>query len=883
MAAKPMTMQQLRDEFLGFFHERSHVIRPSSPLVLHDDPTSLFTSAGMQPYIGAFRGDEKPPAARAVSVQKCLRTGDIDDVGRFNRYHTFFEMLGNFSFGDYFKREAIEWAWEFITEVMQIPRERLWVTVFETDDEAEELWHKHIGVPMERLQRWGRSDNWWPKVRWEGPCGPCTEIHLDLGPEFGCEGGCEFGCECNRWLELWNLVFQQFTEADDGALTPLPAPGIDTGMGLERLGLVAQDKEWSMQTDELWHVLTRALDLINEDRDTPYTYGDDPKLDLALRVVADHIRGVAFVVADNVVPSNEGAGYVIRRLIRRAYRFGRQLGARGPFLHRALPAVTEAMGQAYPEIIQRQDYTAKVLQSEEERFDVTLEHGLALFEQIAEDLGKKGQTTIPGELAFKLNDTYGFPVEVTRELAAERGLQVDEKGFEESLQAQRERARGSARGLELAQDATIAAAAGVTTFTGYVSEDGTGTVSLIVKGGQMVDQATEGDEIGIVLDQTPFYAELGGQIGDSGVLVGEAFKFAVSKTLPLGDATLHVGTLTSGSVAAGDNVAACVDGERRWDIKRNHTATHLLQAALREVLGDHVAQSGSLVAPDRLRFDFSHHQALTAEQIRQVEDMVNGWITLDYSICAEEMPRADAEDRGAIALFGEKYDDIVRTVSVADISLELCGGTHCNRTGEIGILRILHEGSVAAGVRRVEAVTGRGAMAHFRRLQESLDKVAQALDCQTHEVAGRIEGLQNRISELQAAVKAARELSASANIDDLLTSAQDIAGVRLVAASVPGADHEGLSALADKITDKLESSVVVLGSAGEGNVSLVCKATASAVDKGAHAGSLVKAVAQACGGGGGGRPNFAKAGGKEPEKLDDALGVAVQTLTAQLS
>lgn len=877
-----MTIQQLRETFLGYFEDHGHQVRPSAPLVLHDDPTSLFTSAGVQPYMAAFRGLAPAPAPRATSCQKCLRTGDIDDVGRFNRYHTFFEMLGNFSFGDYFKQGAIDMAWEFITEVVKMPTEPLWITVFEDDDEAEELWHKRIGIPMERIRRFGHEDNWWPKVRWEGPCGPCSEIHVDLGPEFGCPGGCDFGCSCNRYLEVWNLVFQQFTQAEDLTLTPLPAPCIDTGMGLERLGLVMQGKQWSMETDELWHILTTALDIINEDRQTPYVYGQDPALDLGLRVVADHIRGVAFVIADNVVPSNEGAGYVIRRLIRRAYRFGRQLGARGPFLHRALPAVSQVMSTAYPELLAREDYAVKVLKGEEERFDATLEQGLALFEELAADLGKQGGTVIPGEQVFRLSDTYGFPVEVTRELAGERGLTVDEEGFAQAMAQQRQRSRGKAKGLELHEDSTLAVAAGQSAFTGYDQDSGEGIIRLIVREEREIEEAAAGDEVGIVLDTTPFYAEKGGQVGDSGVLETEDARFEVTDTVPLGSGVLHLGKLAKGTLRVGQAVRATVDTERRWDIRRNHTATHLLQAALRKVLGDHVAQSGSLVSPERLRFDFSHHEAVSAAALRQVEDLVNAWIMRDIEVCASEMALDDARKAGATALFGEKYGDVVRAVGVVEVSLELCGGTHCERTGQIGSFAVIHEGSVAAGIRRIEAVTGRGALSKARHTEDLLAQAASSLTCTPEEVPARLEGLHRRITELQAQLKAAREMSAGTNLDDLVAGAVEVGGLRLVAAAVPGADRDALAALADKIVEKLGEGVAILGAETEGKVSLVCKVADPLIKRGAHAGNLIKAVAQACGGGGGGRPNFAQAGGTQPDKLQEALGIAASTLEGML-
>jgi len=653
-------------------------------------------------------------------------------------------------------------------------------------------------------------------------------------------------------------------------------------MGLERLGLVVQGKEWSMETNELWHIMTTVQSIVNEDRDKPYTYGDDPRLDLALRVIADHVRGVATVIADNVVPSNEGAGYVVRRLIRRAYRFGRVLGAEGPFLYRVLPSVGEAIGQTYPEVLARQDYAMKAVHGEEERFDATLEQGLAMFEEIAEDLGKTGGTVIDGRRAFRLNDTYGFPVELTRELAQERGLSVDEEGYAQALAQQRERARGKARGLELSGDVTLAAAAGCTAFTGYDTDQATAKVTLIVKDGAQVDGAATGEEVGLVLDTTPFYAESGGQVGDTGLIESGVLRFEVQSTVALGTGALHVGKVISGAVSLGDEVNALVDVQRRWDIRRNHTATHLLQAALRKVLGDHVAQSGSAVQPDRLRFDFSHHEALTRDELAQVEEIVNFWVMADVPICATEMPLDEARNLGAMALFGEKYEDTVRVVRAEGVSLELCGGTHSESTGQIGFFRILHEGSVAAGIRRIEAVTGRGAVEHVRQTDQVLHHVAESLNCKPAEVVTRIEALHKRISELQADLKAARELSAATSVDDLVASAAEVGHCRLVTANIPGADRDALAALADKVVGALDGGVAMLGSVEDGKVVLVCKVGDAAVASGGHAGNLVKAVAGACGGGGGGRPNFAQAGGTQPDKLDSALAAAADVLRAQI-
>ena len=879
-----MTTQQLRDTFTAYFKNRGHLPRPSAPLVLKDDPSSFFTSAGMQPYLKAFRGDEAPPADRVVSIQKCCRTGDIENVGVFNRYHTFFEMLGNFSFGDYFKEGAIDFAWEFVTDVLKLDRASIWVTVFETDDEAEQLWHNRIGVPMDRIVRLGRRDNWWPQVRWEGPCGPCSEIHIDLGPEYGCPNGCDFGCDCDRYMELWNLVFQQYTEAVDGALTPLPAAGIDTGMGLERLSLLMQGVRYNMETDELRKIMDGAIGSIASTAAGAIpAYGSDKQSDIAYRVIADHLRSTAFLLADNVVPSNEGAGYVMRRFIRRAYRYGRGIGAQAPFLYKALPVVAQAMGAAYPELRGKEEFSAKIIEREERRFAETLEQGLALFEEIAEDLTKSEVTLIPGERVFKLSDTYGFPYELTVELARERGFTVDEAGFQAAMAAQRERSRGESVGLQLHAAATAAQTLPPTEFTGYMALSDEGQVTGVLVAGELADALGEGQEGGIVLDSSPFYAERGGQVGDAGLIEFPHGEFAVERAMPLGESILHLGKMTRGQVSLGDAATAHVDVPRRQSIRRNHTATHLLQAALRSTLGEHVSQSGSLVAPDRLRFDFSHHEAPSAEVLRQVEDIVNEWILADQEVISCEMPITEAREAGAIALFGEKYGDTVRTVQVPQVSFELCGGTHCERTGEIGAFRIISESSVAAGTRRIEAVSGTGAIERARHDEALLQSLARSLGCTSEELPTRIEALQKRISDLQAEVKAARQMSAATNLDELLAQTTEINGVKVIATSLPGVDRDMLASVADEVAGKLGSGIIVLGTALEdGKVGLVCKVSDDVVKRGGHAGNIIKQVAAACGGGGGGRPNFAQAGGTDPGKLTDALAGAKDVVAAQV-
>ncbi len=883
MAGYPTT-QQLRDMFTGYFRDRGHLLMPSAPLVLND-PTTLFTSAGMQPYIAAFRGEEEPPAPRVVSIQKCARTGDLEHVGYYNRYHTFFEMLGNFSFGDYFKKEAIEWAWEFVTApaFLGLDPADLWITIFETDDEAFDLWHSHIGVPAERIQRFGRKENWWPQTRWEGPCGPCSEIHIDLGPHLGCgKPDCRVNCDCQRYLELWNLVFQMYTEAEDGTLTPLPSPGVDTGMGLERLALVKQNKRFTMETDELWRILQATQSEVNAQRSQPLAYGDDEEADAALRVVAEHVRAAAFMMADGAVPSNEGAGYVLRRLLRRALRFARSLEAEQPFLYRVLPTVTEVMGQAYPELADREEFAVALTRSEEERFTATLSQGMARFEEIAEHLVGRGDTVVPGRDAFVLYDTYGFPLELTIEMAAERGLQVDRDGFEAAMADQRARSSTGPRGLALHTNATIAASLPRTDFLGYGALEGEGEVLAIVRAGERINMAECGEEVTVVLDRTPFYAESGGQVGDRGEIEGPEGSFEVTDTQPLGEAHAHVGKVVHGRISVGQKVLARVDAERRRATMRHHTATHLLQAALRQVLGNHAAQSGSYVGPDRLRFDFTHHKPLSEEQTLQVEDLVNRWVLANLPVCTEELPIQEAIQRGAIALFGEKYGDTVRLLEVRDVSKELCGGTHVSHTGEIGAFRIVSQESVAAGVRRIEAMAGLAAIEYGRQRERILAELSRELRAAPDELVERVAALQARIRQLQEEVRQAQQMRATASVDDLLAKGKDVGGVTLVAEVVPGVDREMLSQLADELAARLPNGAVLLGTETDGKVALVAKIADSVVQRGGHAGELVRQVAAACGGSGGGRPHFAQAGAREPEKLPEALAVAVDVLARQL-
>ena len=883
-----MKCQQIRDSFLGFFEDRGHLILPSTPLVT-DDPTTLFTVAGMQPFVGAFRGEEKAPAPRVATNQKCARMGDLERVGHSPTHHTFFEMLGNFSFGDYFKREAIEFAWEYVVDVLQIPTEDLWITVFTDDDEAEEIWNKRIGVPIERIVRLGRGENWWPEERWEGPCGPCTEIHLDNGPEVGCgRPDCGPACDCNRFVELWNLVFQMYTEAVDGTLTELPAPGVDTGMGFERLAMILQGKQFSTETDEMWQIIQHTIGIARDDWGRELAYGQDPETDLALRVICDHARGAAMLTADGVAPTNEGAGYVLRRFLRRAYRFGLELGADGPFMHKVLPEVANVMGQAYPELHTRQDFSVGVVKAEEEQFASTLEQGMERIGGMIELLQEKGETQIPGDEAFRLYDTFGLPREMTVEIAGDHGMTVDMEGFEAAMAAQRERSRAAVTGLSIHGGSTIATKLAATEFSGYDTTSLRASVQAIVVEGELAESLADGAEGAVVLDRTPFYAERGGQLGDHGVISGEGFHFEVTDTQPIGEAVAHIGRLTEGAIAVGDAVTASVDEDRRDAVRRHHTATHLLHAALRQVVGGHVKQAGSLVGPDRLRFDFSHHQAVDHDALVAIEEHVNRWILEDLPVDVEFMDLDEARGAGAVALFDEKYGETVRTVRVGETSFELCGGIHCCRTGEIGSVRVLAESSVAAGTRRIEAVAGMAAVQHSRDADERLLALSQELNCPGDEIAERIGAQRERIKELEREVEQARQMSASISVPDLVASATEVGGAKLVTGVIEGGDREVLKGLADEIVEQLGSGVAVLGSGvavlgGDADgVALVAKVSKDLIGRGGHAGNLVREVAQLAGGGGGGAPHFAQAGGGDPSKLADAIAAAPEIVAAQL-
>jgi len=862
-----MKSAEIRKRFLDYFARNGHAVVTSSSLVPGNDPTLLFTNAGMVQFKDVFLGLEQRPYTRAASSQRCVRAGgkhnDLENVGYTARHHTFFEMLGNFSFGDYFKRDAIRFGWEFMTGEMGLPPEKLWVTVFEDDDEAAEIWLDEIGVAPERFGRMGAKDNFWAMGD-TGPCGPCTEIFYDHGA--GVPGGPPGSPDedGDRYVEVWNLVFMQYDRAADGTMTELPKPSVDTGMGLERMATVMQGVHSNYDNDLFSSLIDAAAELTGAaERDSN-----------SLKVIADHIRACAFLVVDGVLPSNEGRGYVLRRIIRRAIRHGYQLGQTAPFFHRLVAPLDAEMGEAYPELSAKRAHVEKVLLQEEERFAETLEQGMGILEDAIAGLSG---AEIPGATAFKLYDTYGFPVDLTADIARERGLTVDEQGFETAMDAQRARGRaGSHFGVGDLQTslATIIAAGDAsrtdTRFLGYETTESDGKVTLLAAFGAETASATEGDQIVVFLDQTPFYAESGGQVGDTGWLTSDDVEIQVTDTQRVGAGHAHVGCVTRGTLNVGDRLAAVVDTARRNAIVINHSATHLMHAALRQVLGDHVQQKGSLVAPDRLRFDFSHYEPVTAEQLDEIEALVNTEIRSNAAAETAVMEFDDAVASGAIALFGEKYDDRVRVLRMGDFSVELCGGTHVTRAGDIGLFKIVAEGGIAAGVRRIEAVTGDNALAWVRAGDDALKRIAGLVRGTRDDAEDKVRQMLERGRQLEKEVQKLRGQLASGQGQDLSEQAVDVGGIKVLAAKVDGADARALRDATDRLKQRLGTAVVVLGSVEDGKVRLVAGVTKDAM-KTIKAGELINDVAACVGGKGGGRPDMAQAGGSDPSGLDAAL------------
>ena len=867
---KTMTSNELRKAFLDFFSEHGHEVVTSSPLVPGNDPTLLFTNAGMVQFKDLFLGDEKRNYSTAASSQRCVRAGgkhnDLENVGYTSRHHTFFEMLGNFSFGDYFKREAIQYAWDFLTKTLGLPEERLWVTVFEDDDEAADIWLKEMKVDPSRFGRLGAKDNFWAMGD-TGPCGPCSEIFFDHGESVpgGPPGSPDE--DGDRYVEIWNLVFMQFDRSSDGKMTPLPKPSVDTGMGLERIAAVMQQVHSNYQIDLFANLIQATADVLGVENDGSSS----------LNVIADHIRACSFLIVDGVLPGNEGRGYVLRRIIRRAIRHGKKLGTDELFFHKLVAPLVKEMGDAYPELVKVQAHVEKVLAKEETRFAETLDLGMEILEAAIANLDGK---QLPGDVVFKLYDTYGFPVDLTADIARERDLSVDEKGFEEAMEAQRERARAASKFGVASGDALKIDAQ--TEFLGYSDTEAACEIVALFKDGSAVDQLDDGDEGIVVLASTPFYAESGGQIGDQGILVSDGKLFRVDDTQKSGDANVHFGSVEQGTLKVGDTLEAVVDADRREAIRLNHTATHLMHAALRQLLGDHVTQKGSLVAPDRLRFDFSHYEGVTPEQLHEIEGLVNAEIRKNVAAETDLMTYDDAIESGAMALFGEKYGDKVRVLRLGDFSVELCGGTHVERTGDIGVFKITHEGGVASGVRRIEAVTGGGALAWIDANQKTLNDLSGMLRSTPDQAATKVEQLLKHNKDLEKKLATAKHALITGHASDHEDNVVEIGGIKVLAGRMDGVDAKSLREAVDRVKDKLGNAVVVLGSVDGGKVHLAAGVTKNNTHK-IKAGDLIKPVAEQVGGKGGGRPDFAQAGGTDPSKLDQALNSVADWVAEQLS
>jgi len=862
---QPLSGQEIRRLYQSFFAERNHLVFPSASLVPRDDPTLLWINAGMAPLKPYFDGREIPEKPRIVSAQKCIRTNDIENVGHTARHQTFFEMLGNFSFGDYFKKEAITWAWEFLTEYLELDEERLSVTVHVSDDEAYDYWHQAVGLPAERIYR-GEEDNFWEIG--EGPCGPCSEIFYDRGPEKGCgEATCQPGCDCDRYLEIWNLVFTQYNKGANGEYEPLPKKNIDTGMGLERVASVLQDVESNFETDLFRPIIDATSQL------TGRPFKVSPADDVHLKIVADHLRTVAFAIGDGVLPGNEGRHYIIRRLLRRAVRSGRKLGLSEPFLYKLTPVVAEIMGADYPDVREKLNFIAKVVRTEEERFHETLEEGENLLLQVLADVKAAGGTQLAGSDVFRLYDTFGFPLDLTEEIARDEGLAVDRDGFQRELDAQRQRARSARLTTEgmNASRGVLETLEVESRFVGYSTLQVESHIAALVMGGELVASAHPGDEVHLLLDETPFYAESGGQVADTGEISAEGVKVAVLdvQKAPHGQ-NLHRVRVEEGHIETGMAVRATVNAADRRHTVKNHTATHLLHKALREVLGTHVTQAGSLVAPERLRFDFSHFGPLSEVELQDVEMRVNRAIWRDDAVETLETDLETAKSLGAMALFGEKYGSRVRVVRAGDYSMELCGGCHVTRTGLIGQFRIVSESGIGSGVRRVEAVTGEGAYRYALYEQQLLQSAAETLKTTPAELPGRVLRLTEEYRQAQRELTSLQGQLNHSRAAQLRQQVQDVNGVPVLAAAVPNLGMEELRQLADDLKATLDTYVIVLGSAGE-KVQLVAAVSPDLNQRGLHAGQIVKAVAARTGGGGGGRPDMAQAGGKDPAKLPEAL------------
>ncbi len=877
---KKYGVNELRQMFLDFFESKGHLVMNSFSLVPQNDNSLLLINAGMAPLKPYFTGAEIPPRTRVATCQKCIRTGDIENVGKTARHGTFFEMLGNFSFGDYFKHEAIAWSWEFLTKVVGLDENRLYPSVYEEDDEAFDIWNKEIGVPADRIFRFGKEDNFWEHGA--GPCGPCSEIYYDRGEKYGCgKPGCTVGCDCDRYMEVWNNVFTQFENDGEGHYETLKQKNIDTGMGLERLAVVVQDVDSIFDVDTLCALRNKVCEVAGK------TYGVNHEDDVSIRLITDHMRSATFLISDGVMPTNEGRGYVLRRLIRRAARHGRLLGIEGPFLEKLSETVIEGSKDGYPELEEKKTFILNVLHNEESQFNKTIDQGLKILADLEAEMKEAGKSVLGGSDAFRLYDTYGFPIDLTKEILEEKGYTIDEDGFKEEMEVQRKRARESrAVSNYMGADATVydEIDRNITTeFDGYDKLEAASKVTVLTTETEIVDSLMEGQKGTIFVERTPFYATMGGQEGDTGVITTANGVFRVEDTIKLrGGKYGHVGVMESGMISNGDEVTLKVDEQERKDTCKNHSATHLLQKALKTVLGAHVEQKGSLVNPTRLRFDFAHFQAMTPEEIAETEALVNKEIQAALPVTTQIMGIEEAKKTGAMALFGEKYGDEVRVVSMGDFSVELCGGTHVANTANITLFKIVSEAGVAAGVRRIEALTGNNVIEYYRQMEENLHTIAKTLKTSPAEITEKITHLQKEVKELQSENESLKSKMAQDSLGNVMDQVVEVKGVKVLASAVDGVDMNGLRDLGDQLKEKLGEGVVVLASAKDGKVSLLAMATQGAMDKGAHAGNLIKAAAAIVGGGGGGRPNMAQAGGKNPDKIPEAIAKVAELVEGQL-
>lgn len=874
-------LNELRTKFLNFFESKEHLILPSFPLVPQNDKSLLLVNAGMAPLKPYFTGQETPPKKRIATCQKCIRTPDIENVGKTSRHATFFEMLGNFSFGDYFKRDAIHWAWEFVTEELNLPIDKLWVTIYLEDDEAFDIWHNEIGLSEERIVRMGKEDNFWEIG--VGPCGPCSELYYDMGIEYGCgKTDCGVGCECDRFIEFWNLVFTQFDKDEEGNYNVLAHPNIDTGMGLERIAAIMQGVDSIFEVDTIKHIMDAVANMANTE------YGKNKEKDVSLRVITDHIRATTCMISDGILPSNEGRGYVLRRILRRAARHGKLLGIEGTFLKELAKVVISESCSAYPELLERKDYILNIIEIEEERFNTTIDQGLTILDNYIYELKESDNHILDGKKAFTLYDTYGFPLDLTKEILGEYNLNVDEEGFDIQMDIQREKARSSREETNyMGTDDNLINLIDThikTDFVGYDTLETSSNILAIIRDNNLVESVGEGDEVLIILNKTPFYAESGGQVGDIGIIKdAKGSEIHISDTQKVFDSKIiHVGKVIEGKISVGDSVKAVVDKSKRMAIARNHTCTHLLHRALKEILGNHVEQSGSLVTPHRLRFDFSHFSPLTKEEIQQIEELVNKKIFEAIDVQLIETSIAKAKNMGAVALFGEKYREDVRVIKIGDFSMELCGGTHLVNTSQIGMFKIMNETGIAAGIRRIEAITGLNVYNYIEHLEDILTQTSNKLKTNIEDLPLRVTSLLDELDSTHKDVELMRKDIALKAIDDIIEMKQMVQDIPYIVASVQEQDMANLRNMVDILKDRMKTGVIVLASNYNNKVNIVAAATDDIVKRGVHSGHLIREVAKKVGGGGGGRPDMAQAGGKDTSKIDEALNSVPELLLEQI-